>query len=190
MRALLSMGEVALDGFICPGHVSVIIGSDAYRFSAGDFRKPSVVCGFEPVDILQGILMLVRQLEEGRSEVEIEYRRGVTPQGNGKARQIMDRVFRTTDAWWRGIGSIAGSGMEIRKEFGGYDARLFITADYEDDAADPPGCSCGDVLKGILEPEECPLYGNECTPETPVGPCMVSSEGSCAAHYRYSRYDQ
>ncbi len=187
MRALLSMGEVALDGFICPGHVSVIIGSRAYGFVADEFGKAAVVCGFEPLDMLQGILMLIRQVEEGRSAVEIQYRRAVTPEGNARARELIDEVFEEADVWWRGIGPMPGSGLDLREDFREFDARRFITGDFSDDAGDLPGCSCGEVLKGVIEPEECPLFGNECIPDHPVGPCMVSSEGSCAAHFKYGR---
>ncbi len=185
MRALLSMPDVAIDGFLAPGHVSVIIGEEAYRFIAEEFGKPIVVTGFEPVDILQGILMTVTMLEEGRAAVGSEYGRVVPHVGNPRAREIMDEVFRPVDAWWRGIGLIPGSGLGLTDGYAAFDARPLIPDDRREDATDLPGCSCGEVLKGRMEPEACPLFGGACTPENPVGPCMVSSEGSCAAHYRY-----
>jgi hydrogenase expression/formation protein HypD len=187
MRALLSMEDVRIDGFLSPGHVSVVIGADAYQFIPREFGKPAVIAGFEPVDVLQGILLLVEQLREGRAEVEIGYARTVTREGSPKARETADRVFRVEDSWWRGLGLIPGSGLGLRKEWRAHDARTLVEGEFRDDAGDLPGCSCGAVLKGQIEPEECPLFGGACTPLTPVGPCMVSSEGSCSAHYKYGQ---
>jgi hydrogenase expression/formation protein HypD len=189
MRALLSMPDVRIDGFLCPGHVSVIIGADAYRFLPETYGKPAVVTGFEPVDVLQGILMLVEQFEEGRAAVEVQYGRTVTARGNPKAMRLMGEVFAPGDAWWRGLGKIPGSGLDVRPELAEHDARRLLTSSFDDNAGDLPGCSCGEVLKGTIEPEECPLFGGACTPDTPVGPCMVSSEGSCSAHYKYAARD-
>jgi len=184
MEALLAGGDLEIDGFICPGHVSTIIGTEAYRRLAVRYGTPCVVTGFEPVDLLQGILMLVELLEAGRLEVHIQYKRGVAPQGNPRARAIMNRVFVPTDARWRGLGLIPGSGLALKSDFRTLDARHRFALDVPP-AAEPPGCRCGDILRGAAAPPECRLYGKACTPEKPVGPCMVSSEGACAAYYHY-----
>ncbi len=184
MRALLDSGDVKLGGFICPGHVTAIIGADAYRFISSEYHAPCVVAGFEPLDVLQGIYMLILQEEEGRSGIEIQYKRIVTWEGNRKARAIMDRVFETCDALWRGIGNIPMSGLKLRSAFGDLDAaRRFSLPEGIDEEI--PGCLCGNLLKGLMAPNECPLFGKACTPENPKGPCMVSSEGTCAAYYKY-----
>ena len=184
MRALLAAGEVRIDGFICPGHVSVIIGSQPYQFIPQQYGVPCVITGFEPLDVLQGIEMLLRQIAEGRAEVEIQYRRGVRPEGNPLARELVSRVFETSDADWRGLGCIPGSGLKLRPEYKRFDAE-------ESFAINPPptkehkGCLCGDILRGVKTSPECPLFAEACTPERPVGPCMVSSEGTCAGWYQY-----
>jgi hydrogenase expression/formation protein HypD len=178
-------GGSSVDGFICPGHVCSIIGARPLEPVAEIWKKPCVVAGFEPGDVLQAIFMLVRQLEEGRSEVEIEYRRGVTYEGNGNAQKIMDRVFETTGSDWRGLGTVQGTGLVLREEFSRLDASGFIGDEIEPEP-DPPGCRCGDVLRGDIAPPACPLFRKVCTPESPVGPCMVSSEGSCATYYQYT----
>ena len=184
MRALLDSGEVRIDGFICPGHVSVIIGSQPYEFIAREYGVPCVISGFEPLDILQGIEMLLRQIVVGRAEVEIQYSRGVRPEGNPLAREAMYRVFREADAGWRGLGVIPGSGLKLRPEYARFDAEAAF-------AVRPPptkehkGCICGEILRGVKTPPECPIFGSGCTPESPVGPCMVSSEGTCAGWYQY-----
>jgi hydrogenase expression/formation protein HypD len=183
--AALLEGGTEVDGFICPGHVCAIIGSRPLEPVAETWKKPCVVGGFEPGDVMQAILMLVRQLEEGRSEVEIEYFRGVTREGNTNALAMIDRVFGTEDTEWRGIGSVPGSGLVLRDEFSRFDAAAFIKCDI-DTTPDPPGCRCGDVLKGRMTPLECPLFRKVCRPESPVGPCMVSSEGSCSTYYLYA----
>jgi hydrogenase expression/formation protein HypD len=184
MMALLD-SEVKVDGFICPGHVSAIIGSEAYR-PVAERGKACVVTGFEAVDVLGAVEMLLRQLGEGRSEVEIEYRRAVRPEGNRKAQEVLGRVFRVADAVWRGLGVIPGSGYELAEEFGEFDAARRFQVEYAE-SEEPKGCRCGDVLRGMIEPPECPLYGKACTPRRPVGACMVSSEGACQAWYRYRR---
>lgn len=173
-----------LDALILPGHVSTIIGAEPYRFLAEKYGIPGVITGFEPVDVLQGIAMLVRQLHEGRAEIEIAYARGVMPEGNPVALAAIDEVFETCTATWRGLGDIPGSGYRIRDEFAGFDAVRRFEPDVEP-TRDPKGCRCGDVLRARIAPNECPLFRTVCTPENPVGPCMVSSEGSCAAYYRY-----
>lgn len=173
-----------LDALILPGHVSTIIGAEPYRFLAEKYGIPGVITGFEPVDVLQGIAMLVRQLHEGRAEIEIAYARGVMPEGNPVALAAIDEVFETCTATWRGLGDIPGSGYRIRDEFANFDAVRRFEPDVEP-TRDPKGCRCGDVLRARIAPNECPLFRTVCTPENPVGPCMVSSEGSCAAYYRY-----
>jgi hydrogenase expression/formation protein HypD len=183
--AALTSADLRVDGFLCPGHVSVIIGSDAYRPVAAR-GKPCVVAGFEPADILRGLHLLLQQLIDGRSEVEIEYRRAVTPEGNRKAQDMLARVFRPADARWRGIGAIPGSGLDIADEFADFDAARRFTVALPP-TREPAGCRCGDVLRGAIDPQECPLFGRTCTPANPVGSCMVSSEGACQAHYRYRR---
>lgn len=186
MLALLD-SDVKVDGFICPGHVSAIIGSDAYRPIA-ERGKPCVVAGFEPADILQAVLLLLRQLVQGRAEVECQYTRAVRPEGNRMAQELLARVFRVTDAEWRGLGALPASGLALADEWADLDAaRRFEVA--VPDAAEPPGCRCGDVLRGALEPPDCPLFGRACTPARPVGACMVSSEGACQARYRYQRLE-
>lgn len=185
VQALLEMGGGA-QGFICPGHVCAIIGARPFEPIARDWGRPCVISGFEPADVLQAILLLVRQLEEGRASVEIEYSRGVPYEGNSRALDAMDEVFSRADSEWRGLGMVVGSGMKLRERFARFDAARFVDPGLES-LPDPPGCKCGDVLRGELAPALCPLFGRLCTPENPVGPCMVSSEGSCAAYYAYGR---
>jgi hydrogenase expression/formation protein HypD len=190
MRAIASSPDIALDGFLCPGHVSTVTGSGIYRFLADEFGLPCAISGFEPVDILEGVASLLEQRIEGRPRVEIVYRRAVRPAGNAVARAAMAEVFEPFDADWRGIGVIPGSGLAIRAARaavaarGGFDAerRFSITVPA---VAPPRGCRCGEILRGAAEPVECPLFGRACAPDRPVGPCMVSSEGACAAAYLY-----
>lgn len=186
MRALLDGGEVRIDGFIAPGHVTAIIGAGAYEFLSTDYRSPCVVAGFEPLDALLGILMLTLQLEEGRCATEIEYDRVVNREGNRKAQSIISEVFEPADSLWRGIGMIPQSGLAIREAYAQFDAgrRFDIPAGVD---LEPAGCRCGSVLKGLITPDECPLFGKSCTTGTPVGPCMVSSEGTCSAYYKYRK---
>lgn len=186
LDALVNDPEVALDGLILPGHVSTIIGMEPYRFLARDYHVPGVITGFEPVDMLQGIAMLLRQLAEGRAEIENAYKRGVMDQGNPAAIAAIDEVFEPCDAHWRGLGTIAGSGLRLREEYADFDATRRFDLDIEP-TVEPKGCRCGDVLRGVMKPSECPLFAKVCTPQAPVGPCMVSSEGSCAAYYKYLR---
>lgn len=184
MEALLQSGELRIDGFICPGHVTTIIGTEAYLAVAEKYGTPCVVTGFEPVDILQGISMLVDLLEAGRAEVAIQYKRGAAPEGNPKARAVMGQVFEPVDAPWRGLGVIPASGLGFRPEFRAFDARTRFDLETPP-APEPPGCRCGDVLRGVATPPECRLFRRICDPDHPVGPCMVSSEGTCAAYFRY-----
>ena len=183
-KVLLDSGEINLQGLICPGHVSAIIGSDPWRFIAQDYGIPCVVSGFEPLDILQCVEMLVRQRSQGKAEVEIAYKRGVTPRGNRVAIEIMDRVFQPVAADWRGVGQVAESGLALREEFAGFDAGRRFSFD-PGPTRQQPGCICGDILRGVSTPRDCKLFGKVCTPLSPVGPCMVSAEGSCAAYYHY-----
>ena len=184
LEAIINDPQLKLDALILPGHVSTIIGAAPYEFLAKKYGIPGVITGFEPVDVLQGIAMIMRQLREGRAEIEIAYARGVMPQGNPTALAAIDEVFETCPAIWRGLGRIDGSGYRIREEFSRFDAVRHFQPDVEP-TQDPKGCRCGDVLRGIMAPSDCPLFRTVCTPENPVGPCMVSSEGSCAAYYRY-----
>jgi hydrogenase expression/formation protein HypD len=184
MEALASDPEVRIEGFLCPAHVSAIIGSDAYRPVAEHHGVPCVVAGFEPLDILYGIYLLLLQKRRGAAAVLNEYSRVATPDGNRKALEVIGEVFRPCDIAWRGIGILPGTGLSISEEFASFDAeRKFgvpIHATRETTA-----CRCGDVLKGKITPPECPLFGGACTPVEPYGPCMVSSEGTCAAYFKY-----
>jgi hydrogenase expression/formation protein HypD len=189
MKALLDSGETEpesrIDAFLAPGHVTAVIGADAYKFLALDYRSPCVVAGFEPIDALHGLHMLVSQLEEGRAEIEIQYKRVVTAQGNALARKTTATVFETADAAWRGIGVIPQSGLRINEEFSEFDAEKRFSMPMARETADPHGCACAKVLKGLIAPDACQLFAKACTPATPAGPCMVSSEGTCAAYYKY-----
>jgi len=184
LRAILDSGEVKLHGLICPGHVSTIIGSHPWEFIARDYGIPCVVSGFEPLDILQCVDMLVAQVENNESRVEIAYRRGVRPEGNQQALKLMERVFEPCSAEWRGIGEVPDSGLKLRKEYQHFDAELAFDIE-PGPTYEPVGCICGDILRGVKTPADCQLFGKACTPEHPVGPCMVSSEGSCSAYYLY-----
>lgn len=185
LRALASDPALGVDGFILPGHVSTVIGSGPYGFLASELRVPCAITGFEPLDVVQGVLLLAAQLAEDRAEVEIQYRRCVRPEGNPKAIAMMAEVFRPCDSTWRGIGPIPGSGLELAAAYADFDARR-IPVEVEPERENK-GCMCGEVLKGLKSPKDCPLFGKACTPEEPVGACMVSSEGTCAAHHRYGR---
>lgn len=184
LEVIVSDPKLEVDALILPGHVSTIIGAAPYEFLAKKYGIPGVITGFEPVDVLQGIAMLMRQLHEGRAEIEIAYSRGVMPEGNPVALAAINEVFKTVDATWRGLGVIPGSGYAIRDEFAEFDAFRRFEPEVEP-TQEPKGCRCGDVLRGMMTPAECPLFRKVCTPENPVGPCMVSSEGSCAAYFRY-----
>lgn len=184
LNALMETKGVKIDGFILPGHVSVIIGVNAYLPFFNHYKIPSVIAGFEPIDLLQAISMLVEQIETGKPRLGNGYQRAVTHEGNGKAQSVMADVFETVDASWRGIGVIPGSGLKIRKAFASFDAEKMIQFETHD-SEEPKGCACGEILTGLKIPPECPLYTKKCTPTDPVGPCMVSSEGTCAAYYRY-----
>ncbi|MBC7327818.1 hydrogenase formation protein HypD [bacterium] len=186
MRAILDMGEINIQGFICPGHVSTIIGAKAYRFIPEEYGIPCVIAGFEPLDILQSIYMLMDMLENKRADVEIQYKRVVSEEGNPRALEIMERVFEPKDAVWRGLGYLPGTALGLKDEFAEYDAENLLEGLDIPVAQENPRCLCGEVIRGVKEPEDCPLYKISCTPLHPIGPCMVSSEGTCAAHYKYS----
>ncbi len=184
MAALTSDPELKVDGYICPAHVSAVIGSNAYKPLVEQFKVPCVVTGFEPLDMLRGVQMLARQVLQGRSEVENEYQRIVKPEGNAKAQALLTEVFEPCDSAWRGIGVIPGSGLKIRAEFAAFDAEVQLPVEVEE-PKEHQGCLCGEILKGKVTPKECPLFRKACSPENPVGACMVSSEGTCAAEYKY-----
>ncbi|MFC1623078.1 hydrogenase formation protein HypD [Patescibacteria group bacterium] len=186
MKALLDMGEIRIDGFIDPGHVSVIIGSDAYEFLGG---VPQVITGFEAKDVLEGILMLLLQIKDGRGETENQYVRAVKKDGNPQARKMIFDVFEIGDGDWRGFGVIPGSGLDIKKEFEEFDAKnkyenILGKIDFSK-SVDPDGCVCGEVIRGLKTSKDCPMFGNACTSENPTGPCMVSVEGACNVDYRH-----
>ncbi|MFH2091203.1 MAG: hydrogenase formation protein HypD [Pseudomonadota bacterium] len=184
LAALMETKDVHIDGFILPGHVSVITGTHAYQDTFERYNIPSVITGFEPIDILTAILHLAQQNESNRPALENLYPRAVSDLGNEKAQQIMNQVFDVSDTTWRGIGNIPNSGMALKTEFKSYDAACAFNVDLPD-VAEPRGCLCGQILMGLKTPEQCGLYKKTCTPMTPVGPCMVSSEGTCAAFYKY-----
>ncbi|CAK8721547.1 MAG: hydrogenase formation protein HypD [Candidatus Electrothrix sp. AX5] len=182
----LLRSQTHIDGFICPGHVSVIIGEQAYTPLCQQHHVPCVITGFEAIDMMQGILLLLRQLIEERAEVQNQYSRTVTPQGNAVAQELIDQVYTPCDAQWRGLGTIPASGLAVREPYYADAAKLAL----EEDLPQPrenPLCRCGDVLRGIISPPACPLFATACSPLNPIGPCMVSSEGTCAAYYRYAR---
>jgi hydrogenase expression/formation protein HypD len=183
LRALVGGGPLKIDGFLLPGHVSAVIGSGPYQFIAKQFKTPCAIAGFEPVDVLQAIWMLLRQLNEGVAKVEIQYRRAVRPEGNPRAEATVRDRFVPVDAEWRGIGVIPGSGLGVRPKYGQVDAAQ-IPVQIEP-AREKKGCICGQVLQGLKRPADCPLFGTACSPEHPVGACMVSSEGSCSAALKY-----
>jgi hydrogenase expression/formation protein HypD len=184
LTALMETEQVTIDGFLLPGHVSVIIGTRAYNPFFEKYHAPCVIAGFEPADILQAILTLVEQLETDTPKLTNSYRRAVATDGNVKAQEIMGDIFETVDVNWRGIGTIAKSGFKIRKKFASYDAETLFDMEVAETTVQK-GCACGEILMGLKIPSECALYKKRCTPMDPVGPCMVSSEGTCAAYYRY-----
>ena len=186
MDALLAGGEVPVDGFLCPGHVSVIIGAGAYRPIAERYHKPCVVAGFEPRSMLDAIGRIVRQVAAGQALVENTYGAVVSELGNAVAREIVDRVFVPADTVWRAMGTLPASGLDLRDRYRRFDAVERLGVEIGPDVC-PPGCLCGEVIQGKVSPGQCPLFGEVCTPIEPVGPCMVSTEGTCAAWYKYNR---
>lgn len=186
MAALLAGGETRIDGFMCPGHVSVVIGSGAYCTLCERFGIPCVVAGFEAYDMASAIRMLVCQVRDSRADVEVQYSRSVSEHGNASAQAACAEVFEKCATEWRGVGVIPESGLRIRREFGDHDAAQVFAHVRVPEAADSPGCICGEVLRGVKTPPDCPLFDTACTPADPVGACMVSTEGSCAAYYRFA----
>jgi hydrogenase expression/formation protein HypD len=183
MIALASDPGLKIDGFMCPGHVSIVLGAEAYRFIA-ESGRPAVITGFEPIDVLEGVLLILEQISKNKPDVSIQYKRGVSWQGNPKARAAIDTVFEIGDSEWRGLGIISASGLFIKDDFRSFDtlSRFDIP---KIKSQEIKGCACGDMLKGIKTPYECPLFGKACTPANPVGPCMVSAEGTCSSYYKY-----
>jgi hydrogenase expression/formation protein HypD len=190
IKAILDSADLQLDGFIGPGHVSMVIGTRPYDFIVRDYHKPFTIAGFEPLDVLQSLWMVLRQLAEGRCEVENQYGRIVPPDGNPRARAAVEEVYELRPFFeWRGLGSIDHSGVRIRDDYAAFDAeRKFRVPNVV--VADPQACQCGEVLNGIIKPRECRVFGTACTPETPLGSLMVSSEGACAAYYSYGRTER
>lgn len=185
LRALIEEDGFNVKGFICPGHVATIIGEKGFRFLAGEYGIPSVISGFEPADILISVYRLAKQINEGRADLENEYARAVRPEGNPAALSIMDGCFEPTDDLWRGLGMIPDSGFKLKKAYAEYDSRTRFGIEIVQ-SDNKSICRCGDVIRGKISPSMCPLFGTVCTPEDPVGPCMVSSEGACAAEFKYS----
>ncbi|MHB9154285.1 MAG: hydrogenase formation protein HypD, partial [Endomicrobiales bacterium] len=186
LRALLDIKERRIDGFLLPGHVSTIIGSRPYEFIAQEFKIPGVIGGFEPDDVLASVRMLLAQVRSGQPKIEIQYSRSVKPDGNKTAKSVLRRVFKETDSSWRAIGVIPKSGMTFNDTFRKFDAGLRFDLRVPE-PEEPKGCQCGAILLGLKTPAQCPHFARKCTPADPVGPCMVSSEGSCAAEYKYGR---
>jgi len=188
LRALLDSPDLRLDGFIGPGHVATVIGTRPFRFVTREYDKPVVVSGFEPLDVLQGVYMVLSQLRDGRREVENQYSRVVREEGNAAALRAIGQTMELRSTFeWRGLGFISQSALKLRPEFAEWDAEVR----YEVPGvrvADPKACQCGEVLKGVIKPWECKVFGTACTPEHPIGTCMVSSEGACAAYYNYGRH--
>ena len=184
LRVLLESKYINVDGFILPGHVSVIIGRNQYKFMADEFKKPAVITGFEIIDILEGIFFLLDMIKERRADVKIEYGRSVSPEGNKLAMERIFSVFQETDVEWRGLGLIKKSGLRLKKGFSEFDVDNVLDIKLKP-SKENPKCICGDVIKGVSQPLDCKLYAKACIPEQPIGPCMVSSEGTCAAFYKY-----
>ena len=184
LRTLMAMDDFSIDGFLCPGHVATIIGEEGFRFLPEEYRMPGVIGGFEPKEILLAIDLLLKQIVEGEPKIQNAYSRAVRLEGNPLARKMMERCFERKEARWRGLGEIPASGFALREELSGLDAAKRFEISPKS-AALQSGCRCGDVITGKLRPKLCPLFGKACTPEDPVGPCMVSSEGACAAEYKY-----
>lgn len=183
-----ALEKVEIDGFLGPAHVSVVIGAQPYRHFADEYKKPVVIAGFEPIDVLQSILMLIRQINEGRSEVEIEYTRAVVDQGNEKAKAMVADIFELRRTFeWRGLGVVPYSALKIKSRYARFDAETRFGLEYRP-AREVKSCECPAILRGAKKPTDCKLFGKACTPETPLGSCMVSAEGACAAYYQYGRF--
>ncbi len=187
-RGIRNIGRVEIEGFVGPAHVSTIIGTKPYEFVAKEFGRPIVIAGFEPLDVMQAILMLVRQVNEGQHKVENQYSRAVTREGNRRAKQEVSDIFELREQFeWRGLGRVPYSGLRLKRAYAQFDAELRF-AMHEVRVADNPACECGAILRGVKRPVDCKLFGTVCAPESPIGSCMVSSEGACAAHWTYGRF--
>jgi len=187
-KEVRELGTLPLDGFIGPAHVSTVIGSQPYEYFAEEYQRPVVIAGFEPLDVMQAILMLVRQLNDGRAEVENEFTRAVTRDGNAKAKALVAEVFELRRSFeWRGLGEVPYSALKVKAAYAAFDAEARYGITYRS-VPDNKACECGAILRGVKEPSDCKVFGTVCTPENPIGSCMVSSEGACAAHYTYGRW--
>lgn len=184
LRALMKTEDFKVQGFLCPGHVGTIIGEKGFAFLPAEYQMPAVIAGFEPEDILLSVYLLLRQIAEGRPRVENQYKRAVSPKGNVLAQNMIGRCLEPRADLWRGLGRIENSGLGFRAEFSDFDAEKKFSIRYREETG-PSACRCGDVICGRISPPRCPMFGKRCTPEDPVGPCMVSSEGACAAAYKY-----
>jgi len=190
LELLLQDQSLDLDGLLLPGHVSVIIGLEPYRFLAERFGRPGVVAGFEPLEITRAVYRLVQLCTAGTPEIVNEYPAVVRPEGNVEAQRLLEETFEPCDSEWRGLGLLPQSGYRLKAEFAAYDASELLAPFMPAESQEPPGCRCGDVLRGVIKPEQCPLFAKSCTPEAPVGPCMVSAEGACAASFTYRNWGQ
>jgi hydrogenase expression/formation protein HypD len=186
IEKILEQKTVKINGFLLPGHVSAIIGVKPYKFIPQKYRIPSVITGFEPHDILEGILLILKQIKSNKPKIEIQYKRTVKEQGNPFAVKLLHSIFEKTDAQWRGIGIIKNSGLKLRKNYEKFDALRKFGIKIKN-IKDPSGCLCGKILTGTAKPQQCSYFGKKCTPVNPIGPCMVSSEGTCAAYYKYGK---
>jgi len=190
LKAIIEMGEIKINGLIEPGHVSTIIGTEPYEFISKDYGVPQVIAGFEPLDLLMAVYMLVQQIQNGEAFVQNEYSRAVHKKGNTKALEALDKVFESGDIKWRGFPVINDSSLNLKSKFGKWDARKLFEDELislkDKEFPEPKGCKCGELLRGLLLPSDCPLFGKACKPSSPVGPCMVSIEGSCNIEYRYA----
>lgn len=187
LKAIVKAEEIRINGFLYPGHVSVIIGQKPYQFIAEEYDIPGAITGFEPSDILLGIASILDQIKEGKPRVALEYSRAVSPSGNQKALTLMREMLEAKDASWRGLGVIPKSGLKLKKKYSAYDAEMKYNFKITPGISDLPGCRCGEVLRGLISPPQCPLYRKKCNPDSPYGPCMVSFEGACFVYYKYDR---
>jgi hydrogenase expression/formation protein HypD len=189
LRAILQAGETDISGFLYPGHVSAIIGTKPYQFVVDEFRVAGAIAGFEPNDILLGISAILDQIREGDPRVYLEYGRAVSPSGNSLARAVMEEMMEPKDAFWRGLGRIPRSGLKLRNAYAAYDAQSKHKLRIKEGGGDLPGCRCGEILRGLITPPQCPLYLETCSPDSPFGPCMVSFEGACYIYHKYGRHE-
>jgi hydrogenase expression/formation protein HypD len=187
LKAIVEAKETALHGFLYPGHVSAIIGEKPYEFIAKKHRIPGAITGFEPSDILLGVLSILEQIKESKPKVSNAYPRVVRPDGNPKARAVMKEMLENKDSYWRGLGLIRNSGLKLKAKYLSYDAEIKFGLKIEGGSSDLPGCRCGEVLRGLISPPQCPLFNEKCNPDCPHGPCMVSFEGACLVYYKYYR---